>query len=94
MKTKKDELDDLIRPHTLYWCCYNDCPLEYNHTGKVIKICSEFAVSFYLFLAENYHTEDESWSYSKLPKGFVQDRKTYDIIEIKDALKIYLEQKV
>ncbi len=60
----------------------------------LLESFKECTIDFYLFLAENYHTEDESWSYSKLPKGSVQDRKTYDIIEIKDALKIYLEQKV
>ena len=39
-------LEEQIRPHTQYWDCYNDCPLEYNHTGKVLKIVNLFAIGF------------------------------------------------
>lgn len=28
----------LINPHTKYWDCYNDCPIEYDHTMKVCYI--------------------------------------------------------
>ena len=40
------KLEEQIREHTQYWDCYNDCPLEYNHTGKVLKIIDEFAIGF------------------------------------------------
>ena len=39
-------LEEQIRPHTQYWDCYNDCPLEYDHTGKVLKIIKLFAIDF------------------------------------------------
>lgn len=52
--TNKEKLFEDINPHTQYWDCYNDEPLEYDHTGKVIKIFSKFSVDFTLFCAENY----------------------------------------
>ena len=39
-------LEEQIRPHTQYWDCYNDEPLEYNHTGKVLKIIDLFTIDF------------------------------------------------
>jgi len=48
------KLEEEINKHTQYWDCYNDCPIEYNHTGKVMKIIKNFSVSFNLFCAENY----------------------------------------
>jgi hypothetical protein len=53
------------------------------------KIAKEFAVSFYLFLAENYHTEKETWTNDLLPLGEVQNKKTYEIYKIENVLKIY-----
>jgi len=49
-----DSLEEQIRPHTQYWDCYNDCPLEYNHTGKVVKIAETFAVDFLTWVTKNY----------------------------------------
>lgn len=40
-------LEEKIRPHAQYWDCYNDCGLDYDHTGKLIKITEEFAIRFY-----------------------------------------------
>lgn len=48
------KLEEEINKHTKYWDCYNDCPIEYNHTGKVMKIIKNFSVSFNIFCAENY----------------------------------------
>jgi hypothetical protein len=53
------------------------------------KIAREFTVSFYLFLAENYHTEKETWTNDLLPLGKVQNKNTYEIYKIEDVLKIY-----
>jgi hypothetical protein len=50
-------LEEQIRPHTQYWDCYNDCPLEYNHTGKVLKIINEFVIGFGEYL-DSLTTED------------------------------------
>ena len=47
-------LEEKIRPHTQYWDSYNDCPLEYNHTGKVVKITENFAIEFLEWVTKNY----------------------------------------
>lgn len=49
-----DSLEEQIRPHTQYWDCYNDCPLKYNHTSKVVKIAETFAVDFLTWVTKNY----------------------------------------
>ena len=46
-------LEEKIRPHAQYWDCYNDCSLEYNHTGKLIKIAETFAIEFMCWCEEN-----------------------------------------
>lgn len=35
---KVKQLLDEVRPHTRYWDCYNDEPLEYNHDHKVVLL--------------------------------------------------------
>lgn len=50
MKTLKEQ----IKLHTKYWDCYNDCPLEYNHTAKAVKIAENFAVEFLIWITKNY----------------------------------------
>ncbi len=39
-------LEEQVRPHAQYWNCYHDEPLEYNHTGKLLKIVNNFAIGF------------------------------------------------
>lgn len=42
MEKAKKEVEQLlkeIRPHTQYWDCRNDSPLEYNHANKVALLC-------------------------------------------------------
>ena len=39
-KKKAKQLLEKVRPHTQYWDCYNDCPLEENHAQKVALICA------------------------------------------------------
>ena len=41
------KLKDIISQHTKYWDCYNDAPLKYNHTDKVLKIIDHFSLNFY-----------------------------------------------
>jgi hypothetical protein len=88
MKTNKDNLRDLIRPHADFWDCYSDSPTEYDHTGKLVKICSEFSVSFSVFCAENYTLE--FWDAGK--KWFC--RKSGKERTTEEILKMYLKQKV
>ena len=41
MKTpteKAKEILEKVSPHAQYWDCYNDCPLEENHTVKLALI--------------------------------------------------------
>lgn len=54
-------------------------------------VAVDFAVSFTSFLRENYHTEFETWTKDKLPLDKVQNKKTYDIINIEDVLNKFLE---
>lgn len=49
-------LEEQIRPHTKDWDCYNDEPLKYNHTGKVLKITNNFAIEF----AKWYHSANNN----------------------------------
>ncbi len=67
-----DNLEKEISPHAQYWDCYNDCPLEYNHTGKLVKIAEEFAIS-YASWKESYINTD-NLPEKKLIKKF---RKEY-----------------
>ena len=39
-------LEEQVRKHVKVWDCYNDEPLEYNHTGKLLKIINEFTIGF------------------------------------------------
>ena len=55
-------------------------------------VAVDFTLSFLTFLRENYHTEFETWTRDLLPKGEVQNKKTYDIISIKEVLNKFLEE--
>jgi hypothetical protein len=56
-----DSLEEQIRPHTQYWDCYNDCPLKYNHTGKVVKIAETFAVDFLTWVSKKYYKKGNTF---------------------------------
>jgi len=70
-------LEEQIRPHTISWDCYNDCPVEYNHTGKVLKIINLFAIEFAEWCVKNEqrinysqnHTIKELLEIYKIEKG-------------------------
>lgn len=82
--TNKEKLFEDINPHTRYWDCHRDEPLEYDHTGKVIKVCKDFSVAFTLFCAENYTLE--FWDNRK--KWFC--RKSGKEKTTEELMKIYL----
>jgi len=48
-------LREKINKHTIFWDCYNDEPVKYNHTGKVLKIVDKFAVEFLEWCSNNYY---------------------------------------
>lgn len=52
-----DNLEKEINAHAKYWDCYNDAPLEYNHTGKLVKIAEIFAINFAIW-KESYDNVD------------------------------------
>ena len=83
--TNKEKLFEDINPHTQYWDCYNDEPLEYDHTGKVIKICKKFTVSFALFCAENYIPK------RVLNKPIIWEGNKNAQFTTEELLKIYLK---
>ena len=60
--------------------------------NNAYSVAVDFTLSFLTFLRENYHTEFETWTRNLLPKGEVQNKKTYDIISIKEVLNKFLEE--
>ena len=64
--------------------------LDIDNAYSVVK---ESVLSFNSFLRENYHSDFETWSSNRLPIGFYQDRKSYDIISIEDIFKIFENEK-
>ena len=60
---------------------------------NVYTVVKESALSFFNFLRENYHTEFETWTRNSLPKGKVQSKKSYDLLDIKEVFKIFENDK-
>lgn len=56
------------------------------------SVAVDFCLSFTSFLRENYHTEFETWTKDILPLDKVQNKQTYDIINIEDVLNKFLEE--
>ena len=77
--TNKEKLFEDINPHTQYWDCYRDEPLEYDHTGKVIKICKNFTVLFVEWIKDNC---------IETPMGWQINGREYTTEEL---MKIYLK---
>ena len=63
--------------------------VDINNAYIVVK---ESALSFFNFLRENYHTEFETWTRDELPKGKVQKKKGYDLVDIEKVLNDFLEE--
>ena len=59
--TNKEKLFEDINPHTQYWDCHRDEPIEYDHTGKVIKICKNFTVLFVEWIKDNCIETPMGW---------------------------------
>ena len=79
--TNKEKLFEDINPHTRYWDCYKDEPLEYDHTGKVIKICKNFTVLFVEWIKDNC---------IETPMGWQINGREYTTEEL---MKIYLNRE-
>ena len=79
--TNKEKLFEDINPHTRYWDCHRDEPLEYDHTGKVIKICKNFTVLFVEWIKDNC---------IETPMGWQINGREYTTEEL---MKIYLNRE-
>ena len=60
--------------------------------NNAYDVAVDFTLSFLSFLRENYHTEFETWTGDKLPKGKVQKKKGYDLVDIEEVLNKFLEE--
>ena len=60
--------------------------------NNAYDVAVDFTLSFLTFLRENYHTEFETWTGDKLPKGKVQKKKGYDLVDIEEVLNKFLEE--
>ena len=60
--------------------------------NNAYDVAVDFALSFLTFLRENYHTEFETWTRDELPKGKVQKKKGYDLVDIEKVLNKFLEE--
>ena len=60
--------------------------------NNAYSVAVDFTLSFLSFLRENYHTEFETWTRDELPKGKVQKKKGYDLVDIEEVLSKFLEE--
>ena len=60
--------------------------------NNAYDVAVDFTLSFLSFLRENYYTEFETWTGDKLPKGKVQKKKGYDLVDIEEVLNKFLEE--
>ncbi len=60
--------------------------------NNAYDVAVDFTLSFLTFLRENYYTEFETWTGDKLPKGKVQKKKGYDLVDIEEVLNKFLEE--
>ena len=56
------------------------------------NVAVDFCLSFISFLRENYHTEFETWTKDILPLDKVQQRNSYDIVDIEHVFNKFLEE--
>lgn len=88
-------LEEQIRPHTQYWDCYNDEPLAYNHTGKVLKIIDLFTTIFIEWKDENFSMYRDKTYYAKTSSQYfditkyIGKEKPTKYYTTKELLEIY-----
>ena len=54
-------------------------------------VAVDFSLSVLSFLRENYYTEFETWTGDKLPKGKVQKKKGYDLVDIEKVSCLFIK---
>ena len=67
--------------------------LSDERTKEDIDNAYDVAVSFSVFCVENYHTEFETWTRDSLPKGKIQSKKSYGLLDIEEVFKIFENEK-
>jgi hypothetical protein len=82
-----DKLRELHLPHSQFWDCYNDEPLEEDHALKSAEITTDVAVKFAEWLDKHQYvkfaiyedqTSQTTYKYSKWDKSY---KESYEIIE-------------
>jgi hypothetical protein len=92
-------LEEQIRPHTQYWDCYNDEPLVYNHTGKVLKIVNLFAIGFTDWKDDNFSMYGDKTYYAKTSSQYfditkyIGKEKPTKYYTTKELFEIYKKEK-
>lgn len=64
-KEKAEEFYKKARPHAQYWDCYNDCPLETNHTKEIVLLWIEELIhktQSIEWLEKNNHKYDKDYT--------------------------------
>ena len=82
----ENKLKEQLRLRMLGQLSDEKTELDVNNAYTVVK---ESALSFFNFLRENYHTEFETWTRGSLPKGKIQSKKSYDLLDIEEVFKIW-----
>lgn len=54
---KAKELVDKFRPHSKYWDCHNDEPLEERHANEAALICVDVVLSSMENEVDNYYNK-------------------------------------
>ena len=78
-------LEEQVRPHAQYWDCYNDEPLEYNHTGKLLKIIHSFTIGFGEWMTSGVEFIDDT----EIGRIYEYKHKKYTT---KELLEIYKKE--
>ena len=84
----KETLEQQIRPHAQYWDCYNDCPLDYDHTNKLVKITENFAIEFAVWCV-GYRDKNRN-----VDGDILHSKSKYDnVYTTEELLEIYKKEK-
>lgn len=88
-------LKDQIRPHAKYWDCYNDEPLEYDHTNRLAEIAENFAINFCNWVEEKDFIRENSGYWANMQELNSKRYSTKELLSLyqqKIALNNYQQQ--
>lgn len=76
------KLSEQIRPHSQYWDCYNDEPLVYDHTNKLVKIAENFAIDFAEWMSKHNFLPNKGWYTTSYEIEMDIFKSTKELLEI------------